>query len=35
MLTGTLMHRIRVFVTTEDGGEIELDWDDFDKVIFK
>ncbi len=24
-----------IFVTTEDGDEIELDWDDFDKVIFK
>lgn len=24
-----------IFVTTEDGEEIELDWYDFDKVIFK
>ena len=24
-----------IFVTTEDGDEIELDWYDFDKVIFK
>ncbi|NIM96862.1 MAG: hypothetical protein GTO24_01890 [candidate division Zixibacteria bacterium] len=24
-----------IFVTTEDGEEIELDWCDFDKVIFK
>jgi hypothetical protein len=24
-----------IFVTTKDGDEIELDWDDFDKVIFK
>lgn len=24
-----------IFVTTEDGDEIELDWYDFDKVVFK
>ena len=24
-----------IFVTTEEGGEIELDWYDFEKVIFK
>jgi hypothetical protein len=24
-----------IFVTTEDGDEVELDWYDFDKVVFK
>jgi hypothetical protein len=24
-----------IFITTEDGKEIELDWYDFEKVIFK
>jgi hypothetical protein len=24
-----------IYVTTDDGDEIELDWWDFDKVIFK
>ena len=24
-----------IFVTAEDGDEVELDWCDFDKVVFK
>jgi hypothetical protein len=24
-----------IFITTEDGDEVELDWYDFDKVVFK
>ena len=24
-----------IFVTTENGDEVELDWYDFDKVVFK
>jgi hypothetical protein len=24
-----------IFITTKNGKEVELDWDDFEKVIFK